>query len=208
MDKKDEKKKKKKKIDDDTLTVLAILGGLILICVILAWLTRNDTTQELPKLTGGQSGKVQERISPLPIILTGTFLSLFVVVLFFVNRIRAKRRKQMEEQMERLRRLKELEEAKEKVQNAKMEALLQAGKKEISKREKDARLLRGEASKMSAYEREDYLRKRRELYAREEEEQDETEAVSEEESILRRILRKIKEIFLYRKKKKRSRDED
>lgn len=200
----EDKKKKKKNMDGDTITVLAILGGLILICVLLSWLTRNDASPELQKLAGNGNAADKEHISALPIVLTCSFVSLFFVLLFFLKKIRDRRRKEEEERQEKMRKLKELDEARERVQRAKMDAFLQAGQSEIEKRKKEERLLRSSGNKVRPYDREAYLRERRQIY----EEEDVADTEGKKESLFQRILRMIKTLLSRKREEEKTEDAD
>ena len=142
-DKTDRKKKKRKKMDGDTLAILTVLAVVIVMAVLFAFLNDGNTSFEVSGKTG-RKYQPKQGSSSLVILVTCASLSVFVIVLFIIRKIRDRRRKAKirAEQREKARRMKELENARNRVKMAKMDEFIMAGQSELEKRKKEEALLR------------------------------------------------------------------
>lgn len=190
-------KKKKRKIDSDTLVIFTILAVILMIAVLSALLNVDNNAPELSRKIAGKS-RQKDSTGSLAVILTCAFVSVFIIVLFVIKKIRDGKRKARlkAEQLEKARRMQEIEKARERVKMAKLDEFLLAGQSELEKRKRDETLLKNSRSKRYQAGRGEtggYVR--RDLNEFRDELPELDEDFQRREGFLRRILASIKEFF-------------
>ncbi len=132
----DYKKWKKKKERYDAITVMAMLAIVVLSGAACAWIQSNP--EKVSEVVGHYStnsdkDKEEAKATSRKIIVSISIISFVIVVIFIISMINRKR-----EQAKIIRKIEEerrkLQEAKARVEQAKLEALMNAGRSELNKR--------------------------------------------------------------------------
>ena len=132
----DYKKWMKKKERYDAITVMAMLAIVVLSGAACAWIQSNP--EKVSEVVGHYStnsdkDKEEAKATSRKIIVSISIISFVIVVIFIISMINRKR-----EQAEIIRKIEEerrkLQEAKARVEQAKLEALMNAGRSELNKR--------------------------------------------------------------------------
>lgn len=132
--KRNSKKKKSYNNVQDVLTVLAVLAVIMLAGASGVWLHRNpEFMYVITKSGSGSLNKDEAAASGKIIIIFITVISLIIIFLFIRSMIKRKRREALEARRA-LEKKMELEEARERVERARREAFINAGRAEIDSR--------------------------------------------------------------------------
>jgi len=189
------KNKKKKKMSNDTIAILVILGIIFIAILAMVFFGSQSNISKLNG-AGGVKASKKESSASLGVILVCSFITVFIITLFVIKKIRDGKRKAKlkAEQMEKTRRMEELKNAKERVRRAKMNEFLMAGESELEKRRKDAALLNSKRNQRDRSLRGPEQYKKRDLN----EFRDELPSLNfyENENFIKRLVRRIKEFFL------------
>lgn len=155
-------KRKKKRKNTDIIFVVFIFALIILMAVFFAWIQSGKNFQSISK--NGNKGGFKDITSNEAVVISMGILATIGVIVFTVSRIKSniKKKRIIEEKM---RKLQEIAEARERVNNAKYEDILSAGRDAL----KERRNLRG------SYGDNDYVRHKYDLNHTEDELENDTE---------------------------------